>query len=189
MRREFRPVNTEPGARRARALRPVNTGPARGGPTPSGRSTRARRAKGPRLPAGQHGARGDAETRRLFLKVGTPRGGTRLRVRALHVPPPPSDAVPPPSSPTRTFSPACVASFARAASLTHAASFARAAFPLSAISPFERGVDGPKERRARVPTPRYEAPRRREMRFHCVIILKGVAARDVTVSAGQGGAQ
>ena len=52
-------------------------------------------------------------------------------------------------------------------------------FPFERNLPFERGVDGPKERRARVPTPRYEAPRRREMRFHCVIILKGVAARDV----------
>lgn len=42
-----------------------------------------------------------------------------------------------------------------------------------------RGVDGPEERRARVPTPRREVPCRREMRFHCVIILKGVAAHGV----------
>ena len=45
--------------------------------------------------------------------------------------------------------------------------------------PSARGVDGPEERRARVPTPRREVPCRREMRFHCVIILKGVAAHGV----------
>ena len=33
-------------------------------------SERARHARGSRHPAGQHGARGDAKTRRLFLKVG-----------------------------------------------------------------------------------------------------------------------
>ena len=49
--------------------------------------------------------------------------------------------------------------------------------------PSARGVDGPEERRARVPAPRREVPCRREMRFHCVIILKGVAAHGVMRSA------
>ena len=40
-------------------------------------------------------------------------------------------------------------------------------------------VDGPEERRARVPAPRREVPRRRKMRFHRVIILKPVAPRGV----------
>ena len=38
-------------------------------------------------------------------------------------------------------------------------------------------------RRARVPAPRHEAPRRRKMRFHRVIILKAVAPRGVIRSA------
>ena len=38
-------------------------------------------------------------------------------------------------------------------------------------------------RRARVPAPRHEAPRRRKMRFHRVIILKAVTPRGVIRSA------
>ena len=40
------------------------------------------------------------------------------------------------------------------------------------VLPFARGIDGLEEPRARVPAPRHKPPRRREMRFHRVIILK-----------------
>ena len=78
--------------------------------------------------------------------------------------------------------------YARGVPCAHDFPFERAR-PNASVLPFKRGVDGPEQRRARVPAPLHEPPRRREMRFHFVIILKGVAARGVTVSAGQGGAQ
>lgn len=54
--------------------------------------------------------------------------------------------------------------------------------PQHARFPFKRGVDGPDERRARVPASRHKPSRRRKMRFHCVIIsLEGVAARGALV--------
>ena len=76
----------------------------------------------------------------MFLKVGAPREGTRARASGLYM-----------SRPRhRMPSPAL--------------------FPNARGLPCERGVDGPEERRARVPAPLHEPPRRRKMRFHRVII-------------------
>ena len=87
----------------------------------------------------------------------------RPRGRASPVPPPPSDAESPPSSPTRTFSNLrgfpCARDFP----------FERA-LPNASVLPFKHGVDGPEERRTRVPAPLHNPPRRRKLRFHCVII-------------------
>ena len=60
-------------------------------------------------------------------------------------------------------------------------------FPFERNLPFERGVDGPEERRARVPTPLHDPPRRRVMRFHCVIILTMPRLRIRQVKPGRNG--
>ena len=113
------PHNSETGRKAPPPpTRGVQTGPAREGPAPSGRSTRSARRHEDCFP------------------VDAPRGGTRAQ--ASRVPPPPSDAEPPPSSPTR------------AASLASAAAAARK----SAAHVFP-----------------HPSTRRREMRFHRVIIL------------------
>ncbi len=137
-------LHTEPNSRKSRVPRTIPRRGARLLRPRRAASKRARRARDPRPPAGQHGARGDAETRKLFLKVGAPRGRTRACASGLYMS----------RSRHRMPSPAL--------------------FPNARGLPCERGVDGPEERRARVPAPLHEPPRRREMRFHRVIILKAI---------------
>ena len=183
----LRPVNTGPGARRARALRPVNTGPARGGPTPSVRSTRSARRTHAIRPVNTERAetrrRGDCFSR--LARLGEARAPARPGFTCSA---PAIGCRPPAFIPNAHVLPS-LRGFPFESVLPERGLPSARGFPFERNLPFERGVDGPEERRARVPAPLHEPPRRREMRFHCVIILKAVATHGVTGSAWKRGAQ
>ena len=164
-----------------------------------GTSKRPRRAKNPRPPVD---ARGDAPSGRSTRSARSARRGgdcfSRLaRLGEGRAPARPgftcsAPAIgcrPPAFIPNAHVLP-CLRGLPCARGLPNACGFPCArGLPFESALPFERGVDGPEERRARVPAPLHEPPRRREMRFHCVIILKAVATHGVTGSAWKRGAQ